>query len=165
MNHAWLLSRRGKDTDALTQYERALALYRLCGNDYAEARALNAIAEKLATMDRAAEALPYCSAAQEVMERLGDTQGIAMVLDTLGYAQYRLGAFADAVVLLERALPLREEGGDRHSIATLHDRLGDAYSSLGSTALARSSWRRALEILEGVRHQDAGDVRAKLDGA
>ncbi len=165
MNLAWLLSRRGKDTDALTQYERALSLYRLCGNDYAEARALNAIGEKLATMDRAAEALPYCSAAQEVMERLGDTQGIAMVLDTLGYAQYRLGAFADAVVLFERALPLREEGGDRHSIATLHDRLGDAYSSLGSKALARSSWRRALEILESVRHQDAADVRAKLDGA
>lgn len=165
MNLGWLLSRRGKDTEALLKYERALSLYRLCGHEYATARALNALGEKLAIMGRAAEALPHCTAALEVMERLGDTQGIAIVLDSLGYAQYRLGAFADAVSLFERAIPLRVEGGDRHSIAVLHDRLGDAYSSLGAADTARASWRRALEILEGVRHQDAADVRLKLDGA
>ncbi|MEV6240382.1 tetratricopeptide repeat protein [Lentzea sp. NPDC051838] len=165
MNFAWLLSRRGKDTDALIRYERALSLYRLCGNEYAEARALNALGEKLAAMDRALEAVPHCEAALEVMERLDDTQGIAIVLDSLGFAFYRLGSFAEAVALYERAIPLREEGGDRHSIAALHDRLGDAHFSHGSLASARSSWRRALDMLESLRHQDALEVRAKLDGA
>ncbi|HEX8866729.1 MAG TPA: tetratricopeptide repeat protein, partial [Lentzea sp.] len=165
MNFAWLLSRRGKDTDALVKYERALSLYRLCGNEYAEARALNALGEKLAEMGRALEAVPHCEAALEVMERLGDTQGIAIVLDSLGYAFYRLGSFTEAVALFSRAIPLREEGGDRHSIAGLHDRLGDAHAALGDRAQARSSWRQALHILDSVRHQDAADVRAKLDGA
>ncbi len=88
-----------KETEALTQYEQALALYRLCGNEYAEARALNAIGEKLAFTGRASEALPYC------------TQALAVMSDV---------------------------------------------------ASARSSWRRALEIMEGLGHQNALAVRAKL---
>lgn len=162
MNFGWLLSRRNKETEALTQYEVALSLYRLCGHEYAEARALNAIGEKLARVGRATEALPYCSEALAMMEKLGDRQGLGIVLDSLGYIQFRLGAHEAAVAYLTQALPLREETGDQHSLAEVHEHLGDARSALGDVTAARSSYRRALEILDGVHHQDAAGVRTKL---
>jgi tetratricopeptide (TPR) repeat protein len=64
------------------------------------------------------------------------------IVDSLGWAYYRMGRFEDAVTELERAIQLR--AGD----ATINDHLGDAYWRVGRKLEAVYQWNRAL-ISEG----------------
>lgn len=60
------------------------------------------------------------------------------IVDSLGWAYYRLGEHAKAVEYLERAVEL--EPGD----PVINDHLGDAYWRVGRTREARFQWERAL---------------------
>jgi tetratricopeptide (TPR) repeat protein len=64
------------------------------------------------------------------------------IVDSLGWAYYRMGKFEDSVTELERAVQLR--AGD----ATINDHLGDAYWRVGRKLEAVYQWNRAL-ISEG----------------
>jgi tetratricopeptide (TPR) repeat protein len=73
------------------------------------------------------------------------------IVDSLGWAHYRLGGFAKAVKYLERAITLSPQD------AAINDHLGDAYWRVGRRMEARFQWRRALgldpekEIIDGIR--------------
>ncbi|MEK0084713.1 tetratricopeptide repeat protein [Benzoatithermus flavus] len=60
------------------------------------------------------------------------------IVDSLGWAYYRLGEYDKAVTYLERAVEL--EPGD----AVINDHLGDAYWRVGRTREARFQWERAV---------------------
>lgn len=60
------------------------------------------------------------------------------IVDSLGWAHYRLGDFDKAVIELERAVELR--AGD----PTINDHLGDAYWRVGRKIEAIYQWNRAL---------------------
>ncbi|KIQ02039.1 hypothetical protein RU07_13275 [Agrobacterium tumefaciens] len=60
------------------------------------------------------------------------------IVDSLGWAHFRLGAFDEAVEELERAIELR--AGD----PTINDHLGDAYWRVGRKIEAVYQWNRAL---------------------
>ena len=62
------------------------------------------------------------------------------IVDSLGWAYYRLGRFDAAVEELERATSLR--AGD----PTLNDHLGDAYWRVGRRLEAGFQWKNALEL-------------------
>lgn len=62
------------------------------------------------------------------------------MVDSLGWAYYRLGRFDDAVRELERALSL--QAGD----PTINDHLGDAYWRVGRELEATFQWRHALSF-------------------
>jgi tetratricopeptide (TPR) repeat protein len=62
------------------------------------------------------------------------------IVDSLGWAHYRLGNFGQAVEYLERAVELSP--GD----STLNDHLGDAYWRVGRRIEARYQWRRVLTL-------------------
>ena len=62
------------------------------------------------------------------------------IVDSLGWAYYRLGRFDDAVSELERAVELRA------SDATINDHLGDAYWRAGRKLEAIFQWRTALAM-------------------
>jgi tetratricopeptide (TPR) repeat protein len=64
------------------------------------------------------------------------------IVDSLGWAYYRMNKFDDAVTELERAVQLR--AGD----ATINDHLGDAYWRVNRKLEAVYQWNRAL-ISEG----------------
>ncbi|MBB4348500.1 MULTISPECIES: tetratricopeptide repeat protein [Rhizobiaceae] len=64
------------------------------------------------------------------------------IVDSLGWAYYRLGRFDDAVTELEKAIQLR--AGD----ATINDHLGDAYWRVGRKLEAVYQWNRTL-VSEG----------------
>jgi Flp pilus assembly protein TadD len=77
------------------------------------------------------------------------------IIDSLGWAYYRLGDFAKATQTLEHAIELLPED------PTINDHLGDAYWQAGRLAEARFQWRRALQF-----KPEAGDVKTiegKLD--
>lgn len=62
------------------------------------------------------------------------------IVDSLGWAYYRLGRFEDAVKELERAVELRP--GD----PTINDHLGDAYWKVGRRLEARFQWNHARDL-------------------
>jgi tetratricopeptide (TPR) repeat protein len=64
------------------------------------------------------------------------------IVDSLGWAYFRMGRYDDAVTELERAVQLR--AGD----ATINDHLGDAYWRVGRKLEAVYQWNRAI-ISEG----------------
>ncbi|MES1202334.1 MAG: tetratricopeptide repeat protein [Pseudomonadota bacterium] len=60
------------------------------------------------------------------------------IIDSLGWAYFKLGRFDDAVTYLERAAELTPAD------ATVNDHLGDAYWRVGKRIEARFQWRQAL---------------------
>jgi tetratricopeptide (TPR) repeat protein len=62
------------------------------------------------------------------------------IVDSLGWAYYRLGDFAHATEYLEKAIELLPED------PTVNDHLGDAYWQQGRALEARYQWRRALQF-------------------
>lgn len=62
------------------------------------------------------------------------------IVDSLGWALYRLGEYQNAVKVLERAVELKAED------PTINDHLGDAYFQVGRFAEANFQWKRALTL-------------------
>ncbi len=62
------------------------------------------------------------------------------IVDSLGWAYYRLGRYDDAVRELERAVSLKPED------PVLNDHLGDAYWRVGRKLEATYQWRQARDL-------------------
>lgn len=77
------------------------------------------------------------------------------IIDSLGWAFYRLGNFSQASQHLEHAAELRPED------PTINDHLGDAYWQTGRVAEARTQWRRALQF--GPEAAEIKTIETKLD--
>jgi len=77
------------------------------------------------------------------------------IVDSLGWAHYRLGDYSGAVEYLERAVELVP------SDPTINDHLGDAYWQNGRLTEARYQWRRALQFT--LDKNDVKPIEAKLE--
>lgn len=76
------------------------------------------------------------------------------ITDSLGWAEFQLGSYADAVRHLEHAVTLEPVD------STINDHLGDAYWRVGRKTEARYQWERAAE--EEKDADKAAAIRAKL---
>ncbi|TCD13426.1 tetratricopeptide repeat protein [Oricola cellulosilytica] len=76
------------------------------------------------------------------------------IVDSLGWAYYRLGRFEEAVVELEKSTDLRPRD------AIINDHLGDAYWRVGRKLEATYQWARALDM--EIERDDAAKIEAKL---
>jgi tetratricopeptide (TPR) repeat protein len=76
------------------------------------------------------------------------------IVDSLGWAHFRLGNFKDAVKHLERAVELRPED------PVLNDHLGDALWKVGREREARFQWEQSLTLKP--EPEDAEKTRKKL---
>ena len=93
---------------------------------------------------------------EELIERavaLRPTDGY--IIDSLGWAFYRLGDFKNAVKHLERAVELRADD------PIITDHLGDIYWRVGRELEARFQWERALVL--GAAEDAAVLIRQKLE--
>ena len=78
------------------------------------------------------------------------------ILDSLGWAIYKMGRYEDAAVVLERAseyLP---------SNAIVFDHLGDAYWQSGRKDEARFQWKHALQAKEDKEEIDISEIKKKI---
>ncbi|WP_322514352.1 tetratricopeptide repeat protein [Rhodopseudomonas palustris] len=62
------------------------------------------------------------------------------IVDSLGWAYFRIGNYEEAVKTLERAIDLKPED------PTINDHLGDAYWRVGRTLEARFQWAHARDL-------------------
>ena len=77
------------------------------------------------------------------------------IIDSLGWALYRLGKYDEAVVHLERATELMAVD------PVVNDHLGDAYWAVGRHIEAEFQWHRALSF--GPTEEEATRIRRKLE--
>ncbi|MBB3949633.1 tetratricopeptide repeat protein [Aureimonas jatrophae] len=78
------------------------------------------------------------------------------IIDSLGWAYYRLGRFEDAVEQLERAVLITPAD------PTINDHLGDAYWRVGRTREARFQWNRALAGQPAPEAADVERIKQKV---
>jgi tetratricopeptide (TPR) repeat protein len=78
-----------------------------------------------------------------------------MIIDSLGWAYYRLGRYDDAVRELEKAVELK--AGD----PVINDHLGDAYWKVGRKLEARFQWNHAKD--SNPEHEDLIKILKKID--
>jgi len=78
-----------------------------------------------------------------------------MIIDSLGWAYYRLGRYEDAVRELEKAVELK--AGD----PTINDHLGDAYWKVGRKLEAKFQWDHAKN--SDPEHEDLVKILRKID--
>jgi DNA-binding SARP family transcriptional activator/Tfp pilus assembly protein PilF len=164
-HQAWLLERQGRYREALGHAQQALDLFRAAGHRPGQARALNAIGWFHAMLGDYAQAVAFCEQALELQRELGDRFGQAETWDSLGYASQRLGQHAAAISYYRTAVGLYQEFDDRYNEADSTVSLGDAHYAAGDIASAQAAWLCAADILDLLRHPDAGKVRAKLTDA
>lgn len=77
------------------------------------------------------------------------------IVDSLGWAYFKLGNYAAALRWLEKAVYL--EPGE----ATINDHLGDAYWKMGRREEARFQWQHALDL--GPEEDEEPRIRRKLE--
>src|SRR5450432_896515 len=77
------------------------------------------------------------------------------IVDSLGWAYYRIGSYDDAVKNLERAIDLKPED------PTINDHLGDAYWRIGRTLEAKFQWAHARDLKP--EPEELPKIEAKID--
>lgn len=76
------------------------------------------------------------------------------IVDSLGWAHYRVGEYEEAVKTLERAIDLRPED------PTINDHLGDAYWRVGRKVEAKFQWAHARDMKP--EPEELAKIEAKL---
>ena len=76
------------------------------------------------------------------------------IVDSLGWAYYRIGNYEEAVKHLDRAVELKPED------PTINDHLGDAYWRVGRTLEARFQWSHARDLKP--EPEDLAKIEEKL---
>jgi len=77
------------------------------------------------------------------------------IVDSLGWAYYRIGDYENAVKTLERAIELKPED------PTINDHLGDAYWRVGRTLEGRFQWAHARDLKPDP--EELPKIQAKID--
>ena len=76
------------------------------------------------------------------------------IVDSLGWAYYRIAKYEEAVRYLERAVELKPED------PTINDHLGDAYWRVGRVLEARFQWAHARDLKP--EPEELGKIEEKL---
>jgi tetratricopeptide (TPR) repeat protein len=92
--------------------------------------------------------LPFCDRALALHRQIGDRQGAAATLDSLGYIHRQLGRYDEAIRCYRQAVDLFDEFGDRYEMADTVAKLGDSSASADDPDEARLAWERAAVMLE-----------------
>jgi tetratricopeptide (TPR) repeat protein len=148
--------------DALDHSRWSLELFRDTDHHSGRAAALNAVGWYAARLGDHQQALAHCRQALALSQQIGFRHAQAAVWDSLGYIHRQLGDHREATTCYRQALRLYREAGDRYNEADVLTHLGEASDAAGDPEAARGTWRQAVRILDELGHQDADQLRSKL---
>jgi DNA-binding SARP family transcriptional activator len=157
---AWMLNNLGmaygvqRMPEAVTCFERALAIYRDLGDLRGESRAATNVANAYFDLRRFPEALEAAERSLGIQRRASKRYGEGVALGVLGCACRELGRFQEAIAHLRDALIIFRELGDRMAQADSLSDLGEAYLGLGEVDEAVGTFGESLAIW-----RDIGDRR------
>jgi tetratricopeptide (TPR) repeat protein/predicted Ser/Thr protein kinase len=167
-------SAAGRTSEALTEFERALATFEMLargGQDPNVATALQNTGITLSEegrLDEAHDRLTRALAMFEISEGPSHPD-VGDVLDALGGVVLRQGNFETARRQFERALVIRRGalGSEHPTVARSHNSLGSLYEAQGEWDAAQAAYRDAVAIFEGAlgEHALVGATLANLGSA
>jgi SNF2 family DNA or RNA helicase len=143
---------------ALTNYERALALFQQIGHrPREEATVLLAMGDAQRSRTDLEAALRDYEQALSLFEQVQDRTGQALALHAIGDIQRLRKNWSAALESYTRALPLLRRSGDLQNEAAVYQAQGDIYRFLGQTHAAHESYQQALSLLRlsGVRFKES----------
>jgi len=163
-----LYKKKGTDEPWFVYYSRAISHERLGDWPPAEAdfrRALELNPDEPMVLNYLGYSLveqrQKLDEALDMIERAVEAEpNSGAIVDSLGWAQFRLGRYQEAVVTLERAAELYAVD------PVVNDHLGDAMWAVGRTNEARFQWRRALSLIDADKPSpdvDPDRIRRKLE--
>ena len=145
-NLALTHSRQGRNPEAVSRLEQALAIRRQIGDGLGEVQSMTTLADCYLRLDRPDEAIALLRQVldmdQETIRRY--TQGV--VQNNLGEAYNMLGRYGEAVVCLRQAGEIFDQVGDTRGAGFAMHHLGQAYRGLGRSAEAISALERGLKL-------------------
>jgi tetratricopeptide (TPR) repeat protein len=159
---AFLSNSRGRHVDALDHYRLACVLYRSTGLLSGEAGILNEVGWTYILLGEYERALTACRRALALDQEIGDRNGEAAAWDSLGYAHHHRREYTQALACFGHALDLYRDVRDCYLEADTLVHIGDTHHATGRTGRAAPAWRQALEILDGIGHPEAEQIRDKL---
>jgi tetratricopeptide (TPR) repeat protein len=142
--------RLGRDTDAMTEFERALGLYRASGDRNGQGSVHLGMSQLLCRQGDYATAVPHARQALELATTAGDRNGHAQALNQLGWTLAHLGALEPAIEYCHQALGMYGPGESRTGEPETWDSLGYAYHRLGDYRLAISCYQQAMTLWRAV---------------
>ncbi|MCC7539019.1 MAG: tetratricopeptide repeat protein [Deltaproteobacteria bacterium] len=145
---------RGEIAQALGTLDRALRLFRACGDRRGIASCLDDLAQSRLLVGEYQRALDDAAEALELRRSLGDKRGEAVSLTTVGQIELARGLLEAAEACFGQALEIRERAADVEGIVATHNHLGVVAFERGDRASAEAAWRAALE-----RAREIGDRR------
>jgi tetratricopeptide (TPR) repeat protein/TolB-like protein len=137
----------GKPSEALQDFNAALALHTETGNQEGRATVLNGLGNAYRTLGQHDEALRNYQAALEIRQRIGDRRGTAATLYNLAMIQRDLGLHAEAIKSTNEALAISGDIHDRAGLALGYSNLGDIYQDAGRPEEALQSYQESLKIV------------------
>ncbi|MDR7301580.1 AfsR/SARP family transcriptional regulator [Haloactinomyces albus] len=158
------LFRLGRYDEAQRHCEEALNAYRMLGDRYREAGALNNLAQvEQVSGDREA-ALVHLRAAEAMYREADDLETLAMVLNNCGEVSVEMGHVTEAERYHQEALDVAQRCGSAMRQAAAYLGLGDAADLRRNRPVARTRWETALSIFEAGGSPRAGEARNRLHG-
>ena len=165
-NLAMSRARQGRNPEAVSHFEQALAIRRQIGDVTGEVQSMTTLADCYLQLNRPDEAIALLRQVlgmdQEMIRRYA--QGV--VQNNLGEAYNMLGRYGEAVVCLRRAGEIFDEVGDFRGAGFAMHNLGQVYLRLGRSAQAISPLERAVKLRRagGIRSMKhvAGRLSARL---
>ena len=153
--------RRGSFTEGRRWLERMAEAGR-DGPPALRAQALLQAGQAAAFQGDHVHAMEPIEASIQLLQAIGDTNGVASAMITLGTTLRDRGDYPRAVVVLEVALELHRMGGDQLGVAIATNRLGCIARNLHDFSQARRLLEESLRLYRELRH-DEGIARALHD--
>jgi tetratricopeptide (TPR) repeat protein len=164
-NVAFCLNTLGRWSDALAEFEEALAMQeRIYKGDHPDiANSLNNIAYCLDNVGRSEDALPKYEAALAMQERIfkGDHPALSQSLNNVAYCLNVLGRPEEALTKYEEALAMRQrmyQGKDHPDVASSLNNVGFQLRILGRGAPALTNCDEALAMRQRIFQGDHPEV-------
>ncbi|HEX8502333.1 MAG TPA: CHAT domain-containing tetratricopeptide repeat protein [Pyrinomonadaceae bacterium] len=130
---------------ALRTAEEALALWEAAGGRRGAAEAHSSAAYYQLAQNNLAEAERHQEAALAIWRELGSAAGQADALISLGFTEYRKGAWQSVFSYLTRAQGLLDERAEPYKMGQINAGLAEAYIESGSPELGLDKYRLALD--------------------
>jgi tetratricopeptide (TPR) repeat protein len=144
--YAHALIRLGDDDDAVTEFQRALDLYRSAGDRAGQGSVHLGLSQLLCRQGDYETAVPQARQALDRFAAADDHNGQAQALNQLGWSLAHLGAVEPAIEYCHQALGMYGPGLTRAGEPETWDSLGYSYHRLGDHRLASSCYEQAMTL-------------------
>ena len=158
--HTRVLEKQGRYAEALAHVELAWTTSRdNYDNPLRLADAFNIRGRLLHFLGRHDKALACCECALAYFRELGNQDGAAHVLVTLGSIHRELGHHEEAISCLRQSLEIDRSLDDLYWQGIVLKNIGETHLAAGDTRRAREAFQEAASILDALHHPDAETLR------